>query len=151
MNDRKQTVNEAVEQILTTYDYGQTIQFSYLERIFGCEKEDIEFAYLTSAVKNELIEYGCILTTVLGEGYRILYPNEIAKEVYKKHIKASVNRLAKGLRIMQGIDQSYLTTEEKNQFDSMQNLLGEMYRTSENSLLQAQFLLGEAKKKELGE
>ena len=72
---------------------------------------------------------------------------EVSKEVYKKYIKQGVTKFAKGVRVMSNIDQTLLNAEEKEMFRNIDNLINEMYRTSENNLLKAQFLIGDVKKK----
>lgn len=147
--DRREEIDNIIEYILTNFNYGDTITYRQLERIIGAEMEELKYVYTIGAVKNELIEYGCILTNVIGEGYRILFPNEVAKEVYKKCAKRSLGCLAKGLKMMEHIDRSVLNEEEKQQFEDMERLVAEMYRTSENSLLKAQLLIGETQRKRL--
>lgn len=147
--DRREEVERIVEYIITHYNYGDTIQHKQLERLIGAEQGELEYAYLLASVKNELITYGCVLTPVVNEGYRILYPNEIAREVYKKYAKSSLARLEKGLMIMSHIDTSTLTQEEKQQFDDIEKIVQKMRISSENSLLEAQFIIGDVKRKEL--
>jgi hypothetical protein len=147
--DRREEVENIVEHILTNFNYGDTISFKSLERLLGYNAEEIQYKYLLTAVKNELMEYGCILTAVIGEGYRILFPNEVAKEVYRKCAKRSLGYLAKGLKMMENVDRNMLNDEEKRQFEDMEKLVAEMYMTNENSLLKAQFLIGETQRKRL--
>ena len=61
-----------------------------------------------------------------------------------------MNRFKKGLYILNSVDKSMLTEEEKNQFDSFEKTLATLTMSSENTLLTAQAILGEVKMKELG-
>ena len=147
--DRKEEINNICEYILTHYNYGDVVTYHTLEKLVGFTREEIFFGYTMAQVKKELVEYGCVLSAVLGEGYRILLPNEIAKEVYKRYAKASLKKLGAGLKIMEHIDQDLLSEEERQQFNEIQKVVAGMYRSSENSLLQAQYILGNARRKEL--
>ena len=147
--DRKQEICNIVEHIVTNYNYGDTIQYKQLERLIGMSMEEIGFMYMMTAVKKELAELGVVLTSVIGEGYRILFPNEIAREVYRKYVKAGVRKFRAGLMIMSNIDQNQLTKEEKEEFLAMEKIVANAQRSSENYLIEAQVLLGEVKKKEL--
>ena len=147
--DRRAEINNMVEFIATNYNYGDIIGFPQLERLTGLSRDELGFAYLVLAVKRELIEYGCILTAVIGEGYRILKPNEVPKEVYKKYVRQGVNKFRLGLKIMENVDQTLLTEEEKAEFLAMNKIVDNLNRSSENHLLEAQVLLGDVKRKEL--
>lgn len=147
--DRKEEIYNIVEHIATNFNYGDTIKFKILERLIGLEKEEIGFMYIMGAVRKELAMYGIVLTSVLGEGYRILFPNEITREVYRKYVKAGLNKFKAGMMIMSNIDRGQLTEDEKAEFLAMEKIVDNMHRTSENYLIEAQVLLGEVKKKEL--
>lgn len=147
--DRREEIYNIVEHIVDNYTYGDTIGYKILERLIGFSKEEVGFMYIMSAVKKELALYGCVLTSVIGEGYRMLFPNEITREVYRKYVKAGLNKFKAGLMIMANIDQTQLTDEEKDEFIAMEKIVANMHRTSENYLIEAQVLLGEVKKKEL--
>lgn len=148
--DRRVENEGYMEDVMTRFYYGDLIRIEYLEKLFGNDKTEIEFGYKMGVLKDSLIEYGCILTAVIGQGYRILYPNEVANEVYRKYAKASLGRIGKGLKIMANIDRNMLTKEEKEQFESFEKIMSEMYRTNENTLLSAQALISDTKRKELG-
>ena len=147
--DRREEIESIVEYVLTNFKYGDMLSYDTLQRIIGYGVENIEFAYIMKRVKDELIEYGCILSTVFNEGFKILHPNEVVKEVYNKYAKLGVVRFAKGLKVMANIDQSLLNSKEKEQFLEMADMMNSLYKTSENNLLQMQFLIGEATRKEL--
>lgn len=149
--DRREGIERVVEHIITNYNYGDTITYKQLERVMGIDAEELEFSYNMIAIKNELILYGCVLTSVVNEGYRILNPNEIAGEVHKKYGMASLNKLKKGLLIMEHTDQGQLNEEEKEQFLGLQSILGSLVKSNEDNLLKAQYIIGETKRKELKE
>lgn len=148
--EREKKIDGYVEDILTKYNYGDIITLDYLERLFDVRRDDVEFGYLTVRLKNQLIEVGCILSNVLGEGYKILFPSEVPLEVYRRYAKSGVNRFKKGLYILNSVDKKMLTEEEKKQFDLFENTLASLTINSENTLLSAQAILGEVKMKELG-
>lgn len=147
--DRKEEVFNIVTHIAENYNYGDTISYRQLEKIIGRTVDEIGFTYILLEVRRELAEYGCVLTNVMGEGYRILFPNEITREVYKKYVKSGIRKFKTGLMIMRNIDQRELKAEEKAEFLEMEKIVSNLHRTSENYLIEAQVLLGEVKKKEL--
>lgn len=147
--DRIQETDEYTENILTNFNYGDLINIRYLEGLFGVNKEELEFRYKMGLLKENLIEFGCVLSLVLGEGYKILFPNEVPKEVYRKYAKASLNRIGKGLKILANVDRSLLNETELRNYNEFEKMLLKIYRDNENSLLMAQALIGEVKRKEL--
>lgn len=147
--DRREEVFNIVSHIAENYTYGDLIPYKQLERLIGRTMDELGFTYILLEVRKELAEYGCVLTNVIGEGYRILFPNEIAREVYKKYVKSGIRKFRTGLMIMKNIDQKELTEEEKTEFLEMEKIVGNLYRTGENYLIEAQILLGEVRKKEL--
>lgn len=147
--DRIQETDEYTENILINFNYGDLINIRYLERLFGVNKEELEFRYKMGLLKENLIEFGCVLSLVLGEGYKILFPNEVPKEVYRKYAKASLNRIGKGLKILANVDRSLLNETELRNYNEFEKMLLKIYRDNENSLLMAQALIGEVKRKEL--
>lgn len=149
--DRIKKVEGYIKDIITKFNYGDLITTEYLEHLLGIDREETEFMYLVGSLKNNLIEYGCILSSVLGQGYKILYPNEVPQEVYKKYAVQSLNRISKGLKIMSYVDRTMLTEDEKRQFENFENLLMVMYKDNENTLLNAQAILNDVKRKELGQ
>lgn len=148
--EREKKIDSYVEDILAKYNYGDIITLDYLERLFDVRRDEVEFGYLTIRLKNQLIEVGCILSNIVGEGYKILFPSEVPLEVFRRYAKYGVNRFKKGLYILNSVDKSMLTEEEKNQFDSFEKTLATLTMSSENTLLTAQAILGEVKMKELG-
>lgn len=147
--DRIKETDIFVENILTHFNYGDLISIKYLERMFGTDKTELEFGYKMSVLREELIEFGCILSSVLGEGYKILFPNEVPQEVYRKYAKASLNRIGKGLKVLANVDRSLLNETELRNYNEFEKMLSKIYRDNENSLLMAQALIGEVKRKEL--
>lgn len=147
--DRIQETDEYTEKILMNFNYGDLINFKYLERLFGVDKEEIEFGYKMKFLKENLIEFGCILTVVINEGYRILFPNEVPQEVYRKYAKTSLNRIGKGLKILANVDRGMLTEQELQNYNEFEKVLSKMYRENENTLLMTQALIGEVRRKEL--
>lgn len=147
--DRIQETDKYIENILTNFNYGDLINIRYLERLFGVNKEELEFSYKMGLLKENLIEFGCILSSVVGEGYKILFPNEVPQEVYRKYAKASLNRIGKGLKILANVDRSLLNETELRSYNEFEKMLSKIYRDNENSLLMAQALIGEVKRKEL--
>ena len=147
--DRIQETDEYTEKILMNFNYGDLINFKYLERLFGVDKEELEFGYKMKFLKENLIEFGCILTVVINEGYRILFPNEVPQEVYRKYAKTSLNRIGKGLKILANVDRGMLTEQELQNYNEFEKVLSKMYRENENTLLMTQALIGEVRRKEL--
>ena len=157
--DRIQETDEYTENILTNFNYGDLINIRYLERLFGVNKEELEFRYKMGLLKENLIEFGCVLSLVLGEGYKILFPNEVSQEVYRKYAKASLNRIGKGLKVLANVDRSLLNETnvdrsllnetELRSYNEFEKMLLKIYRDNEDSLLMAQALIGEVKRKEL--
>lgn len=147
--DRIQETDEYTENILTNFNYGDLINIRYLERLFGVNKEELEFRYKMGFLKENLIEFGCILSVVIGEGYKILFPNEVPQEVYRKYAKASLNRIGKGLKVLANVDRSLLNETELRNYNEFEKMLSKIYRDNENSLLMTQALIGEVKRKEL--
>lgn len=151
MKDNKIIVMDKSEKILNTKTYGDVLSYSYLEHLLECDKETIEFTVKMAGVKELLIDYGFVLTNVIGIGYKILAPNEITTEVMKKCVKGSMKKIEKGMRIMNHTDVSYLTDKEKIEFDNFNRILEELYRYTEDSMFEAQAVLNATKLKELGE
>jgi hypothetical protein len=139
-----------IEDVLTRFNYGDLLSTSYFENLFGVKKEEMEFTYKFMVLKESLIDWGCILKAVLGQGYRILHPREIPAEVYNSYAKSSLKKIQKGMRILNSVDRSELTDEEKQQFAGLDKCLAIMYTNNENTLLTAQALISDTKRKELG-
>lgn len=149
MKDRKEEIKNLVEYILTNYTYGDMITYSILEDLTQKQIQNMDFHYVFESARQKLIEYGCVMISVIGEGWRILYPKEIPTEIYKRYILGGVNKFSRGLKVMNYIDQKQLTPQEKEQFINMQSLVTEILNNNQSYLLEAQLLLGEAKRKEL--
>jgi len=149
--DRKQQVEDIVDKIITTKDYGEILSYEYLEALTGYERYDIGFTVILAMVKELLVEYGYVLKSIINEGYKILNPGEISEHVIQTHLKQSTNKLGKALRIMQYTNKSYLNKEELAFFNKVESLLGNTFTYNEDSLLSAQAMLNEVKMKELGE
>lgn len=139
-----------IEDVLTKFNYGDLLTTSYFENLFGVRKEEMEFTYKFMVLKESLIDWGCILKAVLGQGYRILHPREIPAEVYNSYAKSSLKKIQKGMKILNSVDRTGLTDEEKQQFAGLDNCLAVMYKNNENTLLTAQALISDTKRKELG-
>ena len=149
--DRKQQVEDVVEKILNTKSYGDVISYIELEELTGYERYDVGFTIILGAAKELLVEYGYVLKSIINEGYKVLYPNEIAEEVIQKHLKQSTNKLNKALRIMQYAERGMLNKEELKFFEHVENLIGKTFNYNENMLFEAQALLNEVKMQELAE
>jgi hypothetical protein len=149
--DRKEQIEDVVEKILTTKKYGDVISYKELEQLIGYEREDLGFTVVLGCAKELLVEYGYVLKSIINEGCKILYPNEIAEEVIQRHLKQSTNKLNKALRIMQYADRDMLNKEELAFFERVENLIGKTFNYNENMLFEAQALLNEVKMQELAE
>lgn len=149
--DRREQIEDVVDKILQTKKYGDSISYTELENLVGYERDEVGFVAVLTCAKELLIEYGYVLRSVLNEGYRVLYPNEIAEEVIQKHLKSSTNKLNKAIRIMQYTERDMLNKEELEFFEQVENLIGKTFNYNENMLFEAQALLNEVKMQELAE
>lgn len=149
--DRREIVENVVEKILQQKKYGDIISHEELEEWIGYERDEAMFLGIVAVSRELLIEYGYVLRNVLNEGYKVLFPNEIAEEVIQKHFKQSTNKLSKAIRIMQYTDRDMLKKDELKFFESVENLISKTYTNNENALFEAQALLNDAKMQELAE
>lgn len=139
-----------IEDLLTRYNYGDLIRIGYFERLFGVNKDESEYVRKFAVLKESLIEWGVVLKSVLGEGYRILHPREVPAEVYRSYAQSGLRRFHRGIHILSKIDRQLLTAEEEEQVKALDKALGIMLKDGENTLLTAQALIGDTKRKELG-
>lgn len=142
-------VDGHVKTVLEQYTYGDIITFETLERLFGVDREESKFLVLLQSLKDELIRYGYILSSIMGEGYKILFPNEVPAEVYRKYGIQALNRLNKGTYILNCIDKTDLTQNEKDAFDSLDKCLQTLKIKAETDLLSIQGILFNKKVEEL--
>jgi hypothetical protein len=146
---RKDEINDLIQKILKTYDYGDTISFDWLEENIGYKVTDIKFSYITLTAKNELIKYGYVLTSIWNVGYKILKPNEIVLEVYNRYGLGSLSKINKGLFILNNVNIEYLNDKEYKDLEKIVALFKELRDSNENQLLKGQVLLGETMQKKL--
>ncbi len=149
--DRREQVEDVVDKILKTKKYGDGISYAELEKLTGYERDEVGFIAILTCAKELLIEYGYVLKSILNEGYRVLYPNEIAEEIIQKYLKSSTNKLNKAIRIMQYTERDELSKDELTFFENVENLIGKTFNYNENMLFEAQALLNEVKMQELAE
>ena len=148
--DRKIEIEELALEFMQTHNFGDVVRYDYFERLFGNSKDEVEYYLKMKTLKDVLTEYGCILDNVMNEGYKIVEPKNIASFVYRRYAKTSLGRLEKGLRIMNSIDRSLLTEEEKKRHNDFEKVIAVLYKDTENTLLSSQALLNATKQKELG-
>lgn len=149
--DRRAATINVAKEIITTKTYGDVLSYEYLVQMLEEEVGTIGFAVSMSILKGELIKHGLVLSCLINEGYKILFPNEIAKEVLDKYVMKSVKSLEKGMAIMQYTDISTLTIAEANEFRTVSDMLDVIYKNSTDEVYKTQLLINEAKVKELGE
>lgn len=149
MQYRRQQVNDAVNEILQNKKYGDVLDFDYLESLIGYERFEGSFFIIFAAVREVLIEYGYVLSNIINEGYRILFPNEVAEEVISRYLKGAHNRLKKGLKVMRYTDRKALNEQELRNFEGFENIMKTAFQNNQASLLMAQAKLNSIKQKEL--
>lgn len=149
--DRREQIEDVVDKILQTKKYGDSISFAELEHLIGYDRDEVGFVAVLTVAKELLIEYGYVLRSVMNEGYKVLYPNEIAEEIIQKYLKSTTNKLNKATRIMQYTERDMLNKEELAFFEQVENLIGKTFNYNENMLFEAQALLNEVKMQELAE
>ena len=149
MQYRRQQVNDAVNEILQNKKYGDVLDFNYLEELIGYERFEGAFFIIFSAVREALVEYGYVLHNIINEGYRILFPNEVAEEVISRYLKGANNRLSKGLKIMRYTDRKALNEQELRNFEGFENIMKAALKSNQENLLTAQARLNSIKQKEM--
>ena len=147
--DRKNEIEELAIDFMETHNFGDVVSYKYFERIFGVSKEEVEYYLKMKVLKEILSNFGCVLQNVLNEGYKIIEPKNIADFVYRKYAKTSLNRLKKGLKIMNVIDRNLLNDEEKKRHNDFEKVIAILCKDNENTLLSSQALLNATKQKEL--
>ena len=146
---RGQRIKDVADEILKNKEYGDILDFDYLEDLIGYDRYDGAFFIIFAAAREMLVEYGYVLHNIIDEGYRILYPNEIAEEVIGKYLKGANNRLAKGLKIMRYTDRKALNSQELREFETFESIMFKALEENQESLLNAQAMLNSVKQKEL--
>lgn len=147
--DRRIEMEEIAIQFMETHNFGDVVKYDYFERMFGTDKEEVEYYLKMKVLREVLADFGCILDSIMNKGYKIVEPRNIAGFVYRKYARTSLNRLQKGLKIMNSIDRSLLTEEEKEKHNEFEKILTTLCKDNENTLLTSQALLNATKQKEL--
>lgn len=146
---RVNNIDNVVATILKEKTYGDEISYTYLENLLECDRLDVAFFYIICNVRDKLIANGYVLKNMMNEGYRILFPNEIADEVVKRYMVQSVGKLEVAKRIMEHTEMRLLTKQEREQFSYIQSLISRGLANSTNTLTSAMALLNNVKQKEL--
>ena len=146
---RVNNIDNVVATILKEKTYGDELSYTYLENLLECDRTDFSFFYIICNVRDKLISNGYVLKNMINEGYRILFPNEIADEVVRKYIVQSTSKLETAKRIMQHTEMRLLNRQEREMFDYIQSLVTRELVSSTNTLTSAMALLNNVKQKEL--
>lgn len=146
---RVSSIDNVVTTILNEKTYGDELSYTYLENLLECDKTDIAFFYIICNVRDKLIANGYVLKNLMNEGYRILYPNEIADEVVRKYIVQSNSKLEVAKRIMEHTEMRLLNSQERELFKHIQLMVNKELANSTNTLTSAMAVLNNVKQKEL--
>lgn len=118
----KYTKQEAINYILSKKP-GTTIRYEELGKIFGLAVTDeLELHKLKDTIgrlKPILVEYGCVIKTIVHVGYYILKPKQISGHCYHTYIRKTLNLLQRSDNILRHIDLKELSDIRMNEYNEV--------------------------------
>lgn len=108
-----------VEKYVESKCKGDFIEHEEIEKICGFSCETAKYTYLMARVKDELINKGIVLRSLVGYGYKILLENEIAEEVYDRYIISAKRKMEVATKILSNTNTDLLDAQELREFDAI--------------------------------
>lgn len=148
MNSKIDRIRNLAKEIKNNFKYGEIIDIKFFENELQERQKTLQFSIAMQELKNKLIEYGYMLsyTTI---GYRVLYPNEIPEEVYKKFVLTSAGKLEKGLKILEHTDRNELSDNELEFLDKFKVIVEDSLVYTKKNIYQQQIMFNNIKLKEI--
>lgn len=114
---------ENLKKYILSKEYGTTLTFNELNEFIGEDLKDeygkIRFKNMIRKVKNRLYNYGYVLRSVIGVGYYILKPNQIAAYTYRTYITKPLKSFQKAKIILNCTEKNKLNENElKKHYDT---------------------------------
>lgn len=105
---------EIVNTIVSYFEkipQGEFVTYTEIEKITPLTRNTLQFSYAMAKAKNQLIEKGITLKTIVNLGYKVLEPREVADYVMSK-VESAYRKLDTCDRIVTFTDKSKLQDNE---------------------------------------
>lgn len=105
---------EIVNAIVSYFEkipQGEFVTYTEIEKITPLTRNTLQFSYAMAKAKNQLIEKGITLKTIVNLGYKVLEPREVADYVMSK-VESAYRKLDTCDRIVTFTDKSKLQDNE---------------------------------------